>query len=90
MRHRHTTPGLKTLKHKQSLKPNEHRDATTKQMLHLLLLHGLLLFAHVSEASLQIITALQSLLKLGLHVVYLKDLRAQNDQNKTTSERKHD
>lgn len=59
-------------------------------MLHLLLLHDLLLFAHVSEASLQVIAALQSLLKLGLHVVYLKDLRAQNDRNKTTSERKHD
>lgn len=58
-------------------------------MLHLLLLHDLLLFAHVSEASLQVIAALQSLLKLGLHVVYLKDLRAQSDQNKTTSERKH-
>lgn len=59
-------------------------------MLHLLLLHDLLLFAHVSEASLQVIAALQSLLKLGLHVVYLKDLRAQNDRNKTASERKHD
>lgn len=46
--------------------------------LHLLFLHALLLFAHFCEASLQVITALQGLLKFSLHVVYLKGLCAQN------------
>lgn len=41
--------------------------------LHLLLLHALLLFAYFCEAPLQVITTLQGLLELSLHVVYLKN-----------------
>lgn len=41
--------------------------------LHLLLLHALFLFANFCEAPLQVITTLQGLLKLSLHVVYLKN-----------------
>lgn len=41
--------------------------------LHLLFLYALLLLADFSKALLQVVTALQSLLKLSLHVVYLKE-----------------
>lgn len=48
-------------------------DAWWSDGLHLLLLHALLLFAYFCEAPLQVITTLQGLLKLSLHVVYLKN-----------------
>ena len=63
---------LRNCKEKKKIKDVSQTNIKWHISLHLLLLHALLLFAYFPKSLLQVIAALQGLLKLSLHVIYLK------------------